>query len=112
MERDGDIALIRRNLGRKICRLRKALGMSQYAFSDMTGINRTYLIDVEKGRRNVSFDNLARISRGLGVKMAVLFEDIDTISYVEEIYLGSVSVEPPKPLNPPKSPKALEPPKE
>ncbi len=106
MERDGDIALIRQNLGRRIRMLREALGMSQYVFSAMTGINRTYLIDVEKGRRNVSVDNLSRISMGLGVRMAVLFEDVDTISYVEEIYLGTVPIEPPNP------PKALKRPKE
>ena len=95
MERDGDIALIRQNLGRRIRKLRKSLGMSQYVFSKMAGINRTYLIDVEKGRRNVSVDNLIRISSGLDVKMSVLFEDVDTISYVEERYEGTIPIDPP-----------------
>ena len=43
----------------------------------MVGIERTYLIDVEKGRRNVAIDNLIKISQGLGVELSYLFKDVD-----------------------------------
>ena len=54
--------------------------MTQYAFSKMLGINRTYLIDIERGRRNVSFNYLARIALGLHVPLSKLFEGVDTPS--------------------------------
>ena len=34
-----------------------------------SGINRTYLSGVERSERNVSIDNIARIARGLKVKL-------------------------------------------
>lgn len=77
MIRDGEIAEIRQRLGMRIRYLREERGYSQYVFSDMTGINRSYLIEVEKGRRNIAIDNLIKISQGLGVQLSYLFQDVD-----------------------------------
>jgi transcriptional regulator with XRE-family HTH domain len=57
--------------------LRKAQNLSQRKFALMIGINRTYLIDVEHGRRNVAFDNLMKIATGLGVSISELVADIE-----------------------------------
>ena len=84
MQLDGDIAQVRANFGRRVSAIRSELGLSQYDFSDMTGVNRGYLIEVEKGRRNVSFDNIAKISHGLGVPLAHLFAGVDSIWYTVE----------------------------
>lgn len=84
MQLDGDIAYVRSRLGERIRALRKVRGLSQYQFSDMTGIARSYLIDIEKGRRNVSVDNLAKISHGLDVPLSRLFDGVDTIWYTVE----------------------------
>ena len=72
MHTEGDIALARRALGAHIRALRLERGWSQYEFSDMIQMNRSYLIDVEKGRRNVAFDNLYKIAQGLGVTLPEL----------------------------------------
>lgn len=77
MHLDGYIAKERRALGRRISLLRQERGLSQYRFSAMVGINRSYLIDVEKGRRNVSVDNLIRIAQGLGIPLSELTKGVD-----------------------------------
>ena len=56
---------------------RESQNLSQYKFSEMIGLDRTYLIGVEKGRRNVSVDNLVKISQGLGVSLSELFAGVD-----------------------------------
>lgn len=80
MQTEGYIAEARRELGDRIRLLRKAQDLSQYRFSAMIGMDRSYLIGIEKGRRNVSVDNLVRIAAGLDVSLSSLFEGI-TIDY-------------------------------
>lgn len=77
MHTDGYIFEAREKLGTRIMELRKAQNLSQRKFALMIGINRTYLIDVEHGRRNVAFDNLMKIATGLGVSISELVEDIE-----------------------------------
>ncbi len=59
-------------LGARIARLRKQQGLSQAKLCLMAGIGHAYLVDVEKGRRNVGFDNLCRIAAALGVTVSEL----------------------------------------
>lgn len=74
---DGDIAHTRANLGKRIHDLRELRGWSQYQFAEIVPIDRTYLIGVEKGRRNIAIDNIIKISRALGVTVAELCMDIE-----------------------------------
>lgn len=60
-------------LGNRIKQLREEQHLSQRKFAMMIGMDRTYLIGVEKGRRNISVDNLAAIAHGLGVALSDLF---------------------------------------
>jgi transcriptional regulator with XRE-family HTH domain len=48
-------------------RLRAARGLSQDALAFEAQMNRTYLGGVERGERNVSLDNIARIAKALGI---------------------------------------------
>lgn len=77
MKTDGDIAAVRYNLGNRIKVLRESQGLSQYTFSRMIDLDRTYIIGIEKGRRNVSIDNLVKISRGLGITLSELCSGVD-----------------------------------
>ena len=77
MQTEGHIADARVRLGLRIKGLRKAQHLSQRAFAQMVGINRTYLIDVEHGRRNIAFDNLMKIADGFGITMSELIVDIE-----------------------------------
>ena len=77
MRTEGDIAAIRYNLGNRIRLLRNAQDLSQRDFSQMVQINRSYFADVEHGKRNVSIDNLIKISRGFGISLSELCEGVD-----------------------------------
>ena len=77
MKTEGDIAAIRYNLGNRIRTLREGQDLSQYTFARMIELDRTYLIGVEKGRRNVSIDNLCKIARGLDFSLSELCKGVD-----------------------------------
>jgi transcriptional regulator with XRE-family HTH domain len=63
-------------LGKRIRELRKAKGLSQEAFADQCGLDRTYVGGIERGERNVAVLNLTRIAESLGVSISELFEGI------------------------------------
>ncbi len=77
MINEGKIATVRSRVGARIRALRVKQGLSQYKFAEMIGMDRTYLIGVEKGRRNISLDNIAKISAGLDVRLSDLFDGVD-----------------------------------
>jgi len=60
-------------LGEAIREIRKKKGLSQEALGLEAGLDRTYVSSVERGRRNISFDNLVRIAKTLDVKPSDLF---------------------------------------
>jgi transcriptional regulator with XRE-family HTH domain len=55
--------------------LRAKRGLTQEALAYDCGINRVYLSSVERGERNVSIDNIARIAKGLKVEAWKLLRD-------------------------------------
>ena len=65
---------IRNNVGYRVKELRKQGGLTQERFALMTGINRSYLADIEKGNRNFGFETLERIVRGFGMSFEELFK--------------------------------------
>jgi len=52
-------------LGGAVRRLRKAGGLSQEALADLAGIERAHIGKIERGERNVTFLNIARIAAAL-----------------------------------------------
>lgn len=42
------------------------------------GTNKSYLVDVEYGRKSPTLDTIERIARGLDVTISYLVKDIDT----------------------------------
>lgn len=77
MVTEGQIAETRQNLGDRIRLVRTNQGLTQDRLALMIGMDRGYLLDVEKGRRNVSVDNLIRISSGLGINLSDLCQGIE-----------------------------------
>jgi transcriptional regulator with XRE-family HTH domain len=55
--------------------LRAKRGLTQEALAYDCGINRVYLSSVERGERNVSIDNIARIAKGLKIEAWKLLRD-------------------------------------
>jgi transcriptional regulator with XRE-family HTH domain len=63
-------------LGARIRTLRKKRGWTQVEFAERVGIDRSFLADVERGKRNVSILNLELIAKGLRVSLSQLFSRI------------------------------------
>lgn len=61
-------------LGNRIRELRKKLGVSQEMFALSIEMDRSYFAGVEAGKRNISFNNLSKILKGLHVSFAEFFE--------------------------------------
>jgi transcriptional regulator with XRE-family HTH domain len=62
---------------------RKDKGWSQERLSLESGLARSYLSGVERGLRNISFDNICRLAGTLGVRPGV-FLDFDVEVEVEQ----------------------------
>lgn len=71
MQRDrkmvaGDIELA---YGRSVSRLRRRMGLGQEAFAYKANINRTYMTDIELGRRSVGIGITQKICQALNVSL-------------------------------------------
>ena len=64
----------KKNLGRKIQRLRKSAGYTQEEFAEMVGISRTHIGHIEQGRKSPSLEIIEKIARILKTKIANLFD--------------------------------------
>lgn len=63
-------------LGLRIKDLREERGLSQYACAPLLNMSRTYLADVECGRRNISLARLSAIADGFGITLEELFKGV------------------------------------
>lgn len=62
-------------LAKNMRKRRSELELSQEALADRSGIHRTYVSGVERSKRNVSIDNIARIAQGLDTEAWQLLKD-------------------------------------
>lgn len=63
------------DLGNRITDLREKKGLSQLRLAYLADISKTYLSDLENGRRNPTIIILNSIAKALGVSLKDLFED-------------------------------------
>ncbi len=64
---------IKEKVGQRIRQLRKELNISQEALALKSEVDRTYVTDVENGRRNVSVEILERLISSLKVSFSEFF---------------------------------------
>lgn len=55
--------------GKKVMEKRQSLKLSQETLANMADIDRTYLPDIEKGKRNVSLKVADKIAKALSVSL-------------------------------------------
>jgi XRE family transcriptional regulator, regulator of sulfur utilization len=66
------------SLGRAIRRLRTERGISQEGLAAISGIDRTFMGEIERGEANPSFDVLQRIASGLSVQLSELMRQYES----------------------------------
>jgi len=65
---------IKKQLGQKIRDLRLRARYSQEELAAKAGLHRTYMSDIERGERNVSVENIKKVSDALGVDPSELLK--------------------------------------
>ena len=65
---------IRARLGQNVRRLREAKGWSQEDYADRAGIHRTYVSDIERGRRNPTIAVVEKLAKPLEVEPGQLLD--------------------------------------
>jgi transcriptional regulator with XRE-family HTH domain len=64
-------------LGKRVHELRAAKKWTREEFAHLSGLHRTYIGQIERGEKNISFGNLVKISSVLGVSLPELLSAVD-----------------------------------
>lgn len=64
---------LKQKVGQRIRQLRKELELSQEGLGLKAEVDRTYVTDVEAGRRNVSLDILEKLIKALEISISDFF---------------------------------------
>ena len=62
--------------GRQVRELRTQRALSQEAFAEKCGLDRTYVGGIERGERNLALRNIDAIARGLDVSLTELMRGL------------------------------------
>jgi transcriptional regulator with XRE-family HTH domain len=62
--------------GYAIRELRKEKGLSQEAFADLAGVDRSYMGHIERGEKNVTLTKIYQIAKALDMSLPAIFERI------------------------------------
>lgn len=63
--------------GQAVRKVRLEQGMSQEELADRCGLHRTYISDVELGKRNISLENIERIAISLNKDLSDFFKEVE-----------------------------------
>ncbi|MGM0946217.1 MAG: helix-turn-helix domain-containing protein [Bacteroidota bacterium] len=67
---------VKAEYGKKVREIRKGRGVSQESLADLAGLDRTYISDIENGKRNVSIETIFKIAKALDTRL-IDFLNID-----------------------------------
>lgn len=60
--------------GKKVKEIRKNRGVTQESLADLSGLDRTYISDIENGKRNVSIETIFKIADALETTVVEFFK--------------------------------------
>ena len=63
--------------GHAVRKVRLEQGISQEELADRCGLHRTYISDVELGKRNISLENIERIAISLNRTLSDFFKEVE-----------------------------------
>lgn len=64
------------DFGKAVRELRKENGLSQEAFADLAGIDRSYMGHIERGEKNVTLTKIYQLADALEINVIDIFERI------------------------------------
>lgn len=70
------------NIAERLKNVRETKNISVYKLSQISGISETHIRDLERGKRNPSFDTLSRLAKPLGLSLADMFKESEDVSYL------------------------------
>src|ERR1035437_9604826 len=70
-------------LGKRVRELRAARKWSQEEFAHLSGFHRTYVGQIERGEKNISFENLSKVAGVLDVTMSELLAGLEDAGGVD-----------------------------
>ena len=68
--------------GKVIRDIRQNKKLSQEELAERCGLHRTYISDVELGKRNVSLENIIKISKSLDVNVSKIFIEVEKHKWI------------------------------
>ena len=63
--------------GQTIRKLRQNKNISQEQLADLCGLHRTYISDIELGKRNISLENIEKIAFALKYSISDIFIEVE-----------------------------------
>ncbi len=66
--------MIKEEVGKRIKELRQKFGMSQEDFAYKCDLDRTYITSLERGKRNISLENLEKIAKAFKMTLSQFFD--------------------------------------
>lgn len=63
--------------GQAVRKVRLEQSISQEELADRCGLHRTYISDIELGKRNLSLENIERISISLNKTLSEFFKEVE-----------------------------------
>ncbi len=63
--------------GQAVRKLRLKRGISQEELADRCRLHRTYISDIELGKRNLSLENIERIAISLNMTLSEFFKEVE-----------------------------------
>lgn len=72
-------AELSQNFGKIIRELRKEKKLSQEELGFQSNLHRTYIGMIERGEKNITLENIEKLSKGLGVSIKLIFEKLNKI---------------------------------
>lgn len=64
--------------GKTIRKIRLSKNISQEKFADLCNLHRTYISDIELGKRNVSLENIGKMASALDMNISELFQEVES----------------------------------
>src|SRR5438105_1082809 len=70
---------LKKMFGAEVKRRRNELGISQEQLAERANLHRTYVSDVEAGKRNPSLASIERLAMGLGASLSSVFGSAEEV---------------------------------